>query len=220
MVEGWFKTSVTGAYQFIISKDAGGVSTNGWRVYISNANKLCADAASTTLLTSTSTYTDGNWHYFFYAIRATSGANEIRLYIDGSLDQQATGATFTKSTNNLYVGRSYSAGVDYFQGLLDSFAYWSTVLSTWAEIEAIIAQRYAAGRGREYGNNIGFTCYGKLTSATGSKLTTALEYSREDTTNQNPIGNQFGAYRDWETDRKSTRLNSSHSAKSRMPSSA
>ena len=31
---------------------------------------------------------------------------------------------------------------------------------------------------------------------------------------------QTEAYRDWETDRKSTRLNSSHSAKSRMPSSA
>ena len=31
---------------------------------------------------------------------------------------------------------------------------------------------------------------------------------------------QYGLYRDWETDRKSTRLNSSHSAKSRMPSSA
>ena len=30
----------------------------------------------------------------------------------------------------------------------------------------------------------------------------------------------WGRYRDWETDRKSTRLNSSHSAKSRMPSSA
>ena len=29
-----------------------------------------------------------------------------------------------------------------------------------------------------------------------------------------------GNYRDWETDRKSTRLNSGHSAKSRMPSSA
>ena len=29
-----------------------------------------------------------------------------------------------------------------------------------------------------------------------------------------------GKYRDWETDRKSTRLNSSHSAKTRMPSSA
>ena len=31
---------------------------------------------------------------------------------------------------------------------------------------------------------------------------------------------QLTDYRDWETDRKSTRLNSSHSAKSRMPSSA
>ena len=30
----------------------------------------------------------------------------------------------------------------------------------------------------------------------------------------------IGLYRDWETDRKSTRLNSSHSGESRMPSSA
>ena len=34
------------------------------------------------------------------------------------------------------------------------------------------------------------------------------------------ITNEMLVYRDWETDRKSTRLNSSHSAKSRMPSSA
>ena len=38
-------------------------------------------------------------------------------------------------------------------------------------------------------------------------------------------GERFGklvanAYRDWETDRKSTRLNSSHEIPSRMPSSA
>ena len=34
------------------------------------------------------------------------------------------------------------------------------------------------------------------------------------------LGQYTPPYRDWETDRKSTRLNSSHSAKSRMPSSA
>ena len=34
------------------------------------------------------------------------------------------------------------------------------------------------------------------------------------------LANWVHWYRDWETDRKSTRLNSSHSAKSRMPSSA
>ena len=36
----------------------------------------------------------------------------------------------------------------------------------------------------------------------------------------NEAQHNTGDYRDWETDRKSTRLNSSHSAKSRMPSSA
>ena len=35
-----------------------------------------------------------------------------------------------------------------------------------------------------------------------------------------PYDIRYSDYRDWETDRKSTRLNSSHSAKSRMPSSA
>ena len=40
------------------------------------------------------------------------------------------------------------------------------------------------------------------------------------TGNFNLLKNTALPYRDWETDRKSTRLNSSHSAKSRMPSSA
>ena len=39
------------------------------------------------------------------------------------------------------------------------------------------------------------------------------------TTNQK-LTYALGAYRDWETDRKSTRLNSSHEIPSRMPSSA
>ena len=42
-----------------------------------------------------------------------------------------------------------------------------------------------------------------------------LKYGRVD-----QMYNQFGTYRDWETDRKSTRLNSSHRSLSRMPSSA
>ena len=34
------------------------------------------------------------------------------------------------------------------------------------------------------------------------------------------VKEKLAFYRDWETDRKSTRLNSSHSGESRMPSSA
>ena len=36
----------------------------------------------------------------------------------------------------------------------------------------------------------------------------------------NKLVEDTAAYRDWETDRKSTRLNSSHEIPSRMPSSA
>ena len=49
----------------------------------------------------------------------------------------------------------------------------------------------------------------------GYSVATAMYYD--------PVYDKHGnnlCYRDWETDRKSTRLNSSHSAKSRMPSSA
>ena len=48
-------------------------------------------------------------------------------------------------------------------------------------------------------------------TTTSSYIKTQLPYI----ISQRPV-----VYRDWETDRKSTRLNSSHSAKSRMPSSA
>ena len=59
--------------------------------------------------------------------------------------------------------------------------------------------------------------YSSEMDALGSELDNArLEYL--DKVGQ--IDMKVNTYRDWETDRKSTRLNSSHSAKSRMPSSA
>ena len=49
----------------------------------------------------------------------------------------------------------------------------------------------------------------------GKRLDTIIEYLVE------YYGwEELGNYRDWETDRKSTRLNSSHEIPSRMPSSA
>ena len=50
------------------------------------------------------------------------------------------------------------------------------------------------------------------------KLNLPVVYRDSDEGDLNDI--KTNKYRDWETDRKSTRLNSSHSAKSRMPSSA
>ena len=61
-------------------------------------------------------------------------------------------------------------------------------------------------------NKPGSLTYGNFTGIPGEKK--GMQFTgTEIKTNDN-------RYRDWETDRKSTRLNSSHSAKSRMPSSA
>ena len=50
------------------------------------------------------------------------------------------------------------------------------------------------------------------------KTNTKIAYEYPNTTTTNTT--KKNAYRDWETDRKSTRLNSSHEIPSRMPSSA
>ena len=53
---------------------------------------------------------------------------------------------------------------------------------------------------------------------TPAQRETSKQALKESLNNHKYIG--IGVYRDWETDRKSTRLNSSHSGESRMPSSA
>ena len=66
--------------------------------------------------------------------------------------------------------------------------------------------------------NSNFDAYGTMELKPGVKPTSYVETIKYDrwTTETN----YTAGYRDWETDRKSTRLNSSHSAKTRMPSSA
>lgn len=171
IVDGWFKTSVTGATQYIISKtnDASGVS--GWAVQIKAAdNKLrfnINNGSGVNFVDSSSTYTDGNWHYFRAVIRATSGANEMRLYVDGSLAGQSSGVLLVPQTYDLMVGavKSGSSVVNQFQGLLDSICYFNTV-SSWVEEEALSTLRYGGGSGREYGSDIGQILYGSIDGMT------------------------------------------------------
>ena len=70
--------------------------------------------------------------------------------------------------------------------------------------------------------------YTTPSGATGESAATVdadnnIAYMDIDKTDNNTVGDwiiRYRGYRDWETDRKSTRLNSSHRSLSRMPSSA
>ena len=61
-----------------------------------------------------------------------------------------------------------------------------------------------------------------LIDVPSNDLQWAIDYLNKNgwSVSEDDIGVDGAIYRDWETDLKSTRLNSSHSAKSRMPSSA
>ena len=78
----------------------------------------------------------------------------------------------------------------------------------------------------EYGNVYQKTATGTLLSR-GTGIATTSKFDRKTgsfinlrNTSENPTYVPGAEYRDWETDRKSTRLNSSHLKLSRMPSSA
>ena len=81
-------------------------------------------------------------------------------------------------------------------------------LQRWKEISLNVPQNYRAQIKAHFGVDVGENMSGMSTYVGGDS--SSLDISEVVNT----------TYRDWETDRKSTRLNSSHSAKSRMPSSA
>ena len=137
---------------------------------------------------------------------------------------------------------------DYFMGMLPSSQYGSVAVLPGVLSPADSSSRvyaYTSGTGSvgsildspssnavTTNNNSSSTRYATLNSDLSALSIRATEYlqrwkevvqfSSKDYSDQ--MAAQFGIkapeYRDWETDRKSTRLNSSHITRSRMPSSA
>lgn len=149
-IEGWFKQSATTALIFIIGK--GRIETTGWSVYYNN-NVLYFDLASQRIFANGSAYLDNNWHYVFACQRASSGTNERRIYVDGSLFAQGTGVTFTKAPFSLTMGVNGSVLDRAWTGTLDEFGYGDLTSSSksWTNIEdQIITPRYNSGIGKKY----------------------------------------------------------------------
>lgn len=183
-VEAWIKTATSGAIQVIIQKGNG---TTGWQFQVNTTGTIFMQVDGTAIVTSASSVGTNTWTHVFFA-KLSNGTNDTRIYINGSLNAQATdGSTFGVSTADLAVGYDITDSNYAFTGLIDSVAYWSTLPSTWTEIESIISKRYNKGQGKEYGYSPGYIQKSTIADVSGSKLITATRLTRQDATNQNPI---------------------------------
>ena len=93
---------------------------------------------------STTTLNDGKWHF----MTATWDGSNVRVYVDGSLENSAalTG-TLNNSQNNMYIG-AYSDDDNYLDGNLANVAIWNRALSS-DEINSVMWKSYEALSGTE-----------------------------------------------------------------------
>lgn len=154
LAEAWFKTStVPGATASTIMGKANAADTQGWIVGINSAQHLTIGFISGTL-SGTTDVVDGAWHYVVFVNRATSGSNEMRIYLDGEIvtpEASGNGQSWTASTNDFYIGK-YQRANSFFDGLIDEAAYWDLTGAplSFAQIEPTIVNRYNSGLGRKY----------------------------------------------------------------------
>jgi len=127
-----------GVAPFCLYSNLAGDTGGKIRYYYGQGNNY-VDTAATVL-------NDGAWHYIAFGKRATSGANEIRIYVDGVVKGQASGVSMSESAYPMLLGGLPSGNAHNIY--LDDISFWDTVPSSWTPIEDWISARYRAGIGR------------------------------------------------------------------------
>jgi hypothetical protein len=100
-IEAWVNVSTLAAVRSIISK---GAAATGWTVNISTAGKLQFAQTSTTY-TGIGTIVINQW-YHIAVVRSGTGANNLRMYLNGIIDFESAAAVTTNfnQTELIYVG--------------------------------------------------------------------------------------------------------------------
>jgi hypothetical protein len=131
-VEGWFKTTNTGANVFLHVGDTSGGSLGtlimAYVVTSGKATALTADSSNNFLVVqSTTTYNDNGWHHM--AITAASGGSMI-IYVDGVNVASTSTARRTSATPSslAYVGSQVNQY--FFNGNVTGVAIYNTTLSS------------------------------------------------------------------------------------------
>jgi len=128
----WFKTSSTGAYQFLLGKSQTAV-TQSWEVRITNGNVLQTnwyDNLNNDFVTGTTVVTDGRWHNVAVTRQGGAGGT-ITLWLDGK--SEGTTSETPRNVSNSYsvtMGTDGRApGIFPYTGLIDEVRVYNRALS-------------------------------------------------------------------------------------------
>jgi hypothetical protein len=98
-IEGWFYLNAVGSVRGFVSK---GTSTTGWSLGTNSSNQVVFSHTATSFA-STGTLLISTW-YHITIVREGTGANETKIYINGTNDGTSTVATNFNQTSIMYVG--------------------------------------------------------------------------------------------------------------------
>lgn len=112
-IECWLYLSATGTARGIIGK---GTSTTGWLLSTNSSNAVVFTYGTSTI-TSTGTLSGSTW-YHIAVVREGTGANQTKIYINGTNDGTGTVSTDFSQTNGIYVGANRTGG-DPMNGYID-----------------------------------------------------------------------------------------------------
>ena len=112
-VEGWLYLGATGAARGIVGK---GTSTTGWLLSTDASDKVVFTYGTSTIV-STGALSGSTW-YYIAVVREGTGANQTKIYINGTNDGTGTVSTDFNQTSIMYVGANRTGG-DALNGYID-----------------------------------------------------------------------------------------------------
>lgn len=171
----------------LVDGEVGGV-TNDFGVSLTNGKIAFGvghlSEGSDQTITGSKIVSDGYWHHVA-AVR-TQSTGDMKLYIDGVLNGNATGSTEQLTApSNLAIGK-IQTDINYFIGMLDEIRIWDKPLSE-SEILDGIDHELA-------GNESGLVRYWKFNESDGSTAFDAMGNNNDLTISGSPVFSESAAF--------------------------
>jgi hypothetical protein len=114
----WIKTTDMGAFKSI----TGSYTNSSNKFFFGvNSGKFIAAVGNLTSGNSTTVVSDGNWHF----VTATRLSGNLKVYVDGVLEDSVTNAGNVNSSQGLAFGKYEGSGY-FYVGTVDMMSFWDT----------------------------------------------------------------------------------------------